>query len=204
MLYPKIETIFERDPKTFKVDENKIKDPIYTLIKEWEFTEKIDGTNIRIIYDGTSNIKFGGRTENAQLPCELLNLLHEDIKFEPFHETFGEKNVIIFGEGYGAKIQNGGGYSPTQKFIAFDILIGERYWLNREDVESICNKLGLDIVPLIGYMSLEEGVKIVKEGFKSKIGNGSMDSEGLIGRTRIPLFDSKHNRLICKIKTKDF
>jgi hypothetical protein len=204
MLYPKINTLFERDEKTFKVDENKIKDPKYSLIKEWEFTEKIDGTNIRIIFDDDKNVKFGGRTDNAQLPSNLLNFLHKNISSEQLSQVFPEGNIVIYGEGYGGKIQNGSGYSRDQKFIAFDILVDERWWLSRENVENICERLKLDIVPLIGHMTLEEGVQLVKSGFKSKIGDGSMDAEGLIGRTRVPLFDATHSRLICKIKTKDF
>ena len=54
--YHKITTVFDRDP------ENKFKTLIdgqfskpefeYLANNEWDFTEKVDGTNIRIIWDG--------------------------------------------------------------------------------------------------------------------------------------------------------
>lgn len=204
--------MFERDEKTFKVYPNKIKNPAFSVIKEWEFTEKIDGTNIRVIYDSKADsgnphlceITYGGRTDNAQLPAPLINYLHENTSPKKMFDIFGEKKVIIFGEGYGGKIQKGSGYSPTQKFIVFDILVSDKYWLTRSNVEEICSTLGLDVVPFIGVMSIEEAVEIVRHGFKSNIGDGSVDAEGLIGRTTFPVFDVSGKRLICKIKTCDF
>lgn len=204
MLYHKIETLFERDEKTFKVIPSKIKNPVFSLINEWEFTEKIDGTNIRVIYEGDKEILYGGRTEKADLPQGIIDYLKENVCPVKMYELFGDKKVILFGEGYGAKIQSGGGYSPTQKFIVFDILVADRFWLKHGNIEDICQKLGLDVVPSIGRMTLDEAVEMVKKGFKSKIGDGSVDSEGLIGRTPFPLFDGQGKRLICKIKTKDF
>ncbi len=208
MLYPKIDTMFERDEKTFKVLPDKIKNPIFNTIKEWEFTEKIDGTNIRVIYDDQKGlgkeVTFGGRTDNAQLPTPLINYLHENISPSKIFDMFGDKKVIIFGEGYGGKIQKGSGYSPTQKFIVFDILVDDKYWLTKENIDGICANLGLDVVPFIGLMTLEEAVEIVKTGFQSKIGDGSIAAEGLIGRPTFPVFDVNGKRLICKIKTRDF
>ncbi len=42
----------------------------YLQDNEWEFTEKIDGTNIRIIFDG-EKISFAGRTNKSRIPEEL-------------------------------------------------------------------------------------------------------------------------------------
>jgi hypothetical protein len=238
MFYPKIETLFERDPVTFKVIPEKFRNDAYKLINEWEWTEKIDGTNIwvsfgevsrpindiyhKVIYkaqDSTQyDVKYGGRTENAQIPKGIIEYLNDHIDSEKLYEMFGNKPVVFYGEGYGPKIQCGDGYAETQKFIVFDILVGGNsgysgYWLKRSDIEDICSKLGLDVVPLIDMIkyfgntkltSIELGINLVKRGFKSTLGDGSMDAEGLIGRTSIPLFDSKHRRLICKLKTCDF
>jgi hypothetical protein len=205
MLYPKIETLFVRDENTFKVIPGKYKNEVFSLIREWEWTEKIDGTNIRMAYDGLEkDIMYGGRTENASIPPGVLKYLGETVCPVAMDELFDDKKVVIFGEGYGAKIQNGGGYSLTQKFIVFDILVAEKYWLKRADVEDICTKLGLDVVPFKGIMTIQDAAQIVGDGFKSQLGDGSVNAEGLVGRTAFPLFDSKHRRLICKLKTKDF
>lgn len=49
MIYPKIETLFERNPN-FTVDPLKLKSPVLGCINPWEVTEKIDGTNIRVFF----------------------------------------------------------------------------------------------------------------------------------------------------------
>ena len=53
--YHKIETIFERDMDgNKKLIEGKFRNPLVEYLKdnEWVFTEKIDGTNIRVFWDG--------------------------------------------------------------------------------------------------------------------------------------------------------
>lgn len=205
MFYPKIETLFDRDKDTFKVIPGQFRDEAYSLINEWEWTEKIDGTNITVIYNPSevSPISYGGKTSNSELPKGVVNYLDSVIDPKAFINHFKCSPVVIFGEGYGAKIQKGYGYSPTQKFIVFDIFING-FWLKRSDVEGICNQFGLDIVPLVFNGSLNEAIDMVKNGFMSKIGDGSMKAEGLIGRTKIPLFSHHNNRLITKLKTCDF
>lgn len=209
MLYPKIDTIFERDEKTFKVNVDKYKNPIYSIINKWEFTEKIDGTNIRILKGDC--LELGGRTEKAEVPKAIERYIFDIISMPKLEEIFGDKEVIIYGEGYGGKIQGGaedklrgGKYSDTEKFIVFDILVGGKFWLKRSDIEEICKNLGLDVVPLLTFDRLGEAWLHTKIGFKSELGDGSIKAEGMIGKTSIPLFDGCHNRLICKIKTKDF
>ena len=74
--------------------------------------QKIDGTNIRVMWqDG--KLKLGGRTDNANIPADLVQLLYEAIDVRKLRDTFGDTPVIIYGEGYGAGIQKGGGYGKT-------------------------------------------------------------------------------------------
>lgn len=220
ILYPSIETLFTRDPDTHKLVPGEYKEEVFSLIKEWEWTEKIDGTNIRVMYYCTKDavtlepwMKIGGRTENAQLPMGVVDYIQSKLTAEKLHETFGEKSVMIFGEGYGDKIQEGSGYihpdDPVrQKFIVFDICVGEKYWLKREAVVGICESLGLDVVPLVivgGYNEDENApIYLVQRGFKSQLGPLSKDAEGLVGRTKVPLFDAKGRRIIAKLRTEDF
>jgi hypothetical protein len=213
MLYPKIETIFERDEKTFKVlwDAFKLKDPIFSIPKTWDFTEKIDGTNISVEHEPLqASLKIGGRTEKTEVPQSIKDYIHGIVTVEKLNEIFEEKRVVIFGEGYGGKIQageedknRGGKYSKTEKFIVFDILVEGKYWLSRPNVESICTALELEAVPFVGNFTIPEAVEMARKGFYSSFGEG-IKAEGLIGKTSIPLFDAKHRRLICKIKSCDF
>ena len=69
--YHKIKSLYERDHHTKKLIEGKYADETIEFLKDnkWEFTEKIDGTNIRILWDG-HKVMFAGRTDNAQIPAE--------------------------------------------------------------------------------------------------------------------------------------
>lgn len=201
--YHKIETLYERDMATFKVDPTKLKNRTYSLIKTWQFTEKIDGTNIRCIWQN-GKLTFGGKTDNAQIHTDLIKHLYESVSAVKLAEIFPDTTAVIYGEGYGAGIQKGGGYSPTKRFIVFDVLVGDRWWLNWENVNDVAWKLGLDVVPFIGDMTLDEATAMIKAGFPSLLGDGSVRAEGLVGRTAEPVFDKKGHRLIVKIKTKDF
>ena len=63
---------------------------------------------------------------------EYLNNKFINIETEElFEQKFGENDVILFGEGYGAKIQNGGLYRSDNSFILFDVMINGNYQ-NRE------------------------------------------------------------------------
>ena len=113
---------------------------------------------------------------------------------------------MIYGEGYGAGIQKGGGdYSPVKKIIVFDVLVGGKWWLSYANVCDVASKLGLEVVPSFGEMTLEDATEFVRKGFKSKCAvNLGKDAEGLVGRPLECLFDKKGHRLITKLKTKDF
>ncbi len=208
--YHKIETLYERDLKTHRLVQPLIlKNPTYSLLKEWDFTEKIDGTNIRCIWEcaiegRAESLRFGGKSDNAQMHAELIAWLQTNVTAEKMRAVFPEVDAVIYGEGYGAGIQKGGGYSPTKKLIVFDVLVGGRWWLNDANMRDVASKLGLDAVPFIGTMSLEDATEKVKVGFKSALGDGSMNAEGIVGRPRETLFDKKMARLIVKLKTKDF
>lgn len=204
--YEKIETIFVRDEKTKKLNESIYRNETVKFLKDidWEFTEKIDGTNIRIVWDG-HKVSYYGRTDKAQIPSQLMNRLIElfggDVNEEMFEQKFGEKNVMLIGEGYGAKIQNGSSYREDSDFILFDVLINDNY-LSRENVKSIANYFNIDVVPTIMVGKLEDGINWVKTKPKSKI--GAANSEGLVARPLVELKDRTGNRVIVKIKVRDF
>lgn len=204
--YHKIETLFERDEKTKKLVEGKYRNEAMKYLKDnkWQFTEKIDGTNIRIYWNG-HKVNFCGRTDRAQIPANLMNRLVElfggETNEQLFEQKFGETEVILFGEGYGGKIQNGGLYRKGQDFILFDVMIADNYQ-PRKSVEDIAKYFGIDIVPIILEGTLQEAVNYVKSKPKSSI--GIADSEGVVGRPVIELQDRCGKRIIVKIKVRDF
>ena len=205
--YNKIDTLYKRDMEgTKRLLEGEFRDPTVEFLKDniWQFTEKIDGTNIRVHWDG-HKVHFGGRTERAQIPAHLVNYLNDvfgtNEAEQIFEEKFGETEVILFGEGYGPKIQNGGLYRNDVSFIMFDVLISGNYQ-PRASVEDIAKAFGIDVVPIIFEGTIQEGVDFVKTHPDSTIGTAKM--EGLVGRPKVEMRDRCGKRVIVKIKWEDF
>lgn len=207
--YEKIETIFARDIEgTKKLIPGKFRNETVEFLKdnEWQWTEKVDGTNVRVQWDGHA-VTFGGRTERAQIPAPLVNRLNElfggEQNAQVFEQMFGDKEVILFGEGYGNKIQAAGkSYIPDGvDFILFDLLIGYNYQ-PRESVEKCAEAFGVKTVPIVGNGTLEKAVEYVKSHPKSTLGD--IEMEGIVCRPAQELRDRCGNRVIVKIKWHDF
>lgn len=206
--YHKIETVFERDiDGSKKLIEGKFRNETVEFLKNniWQFTEKIDGTNIRVCWDG-HNISYLGRTIQSQIPTHLFKyldeLFHNDSTEELFEQMFGEKEVVLFGEGYGTKIQKVGGlYRQDVSFILFDVMIDGVY-LARSNVENIATSLGIEVVPIVLEGTIPDAIEFVKSCPKSTIGQAPM--EGVVGRPKVEIMDRLGNRLIVKIKVCDF
>ena len=205
--YHKIETVFNRSTdgdKRLIWGDYRNETVEYLADNIWQFTEKIDGTNIRIHWDG-HNVEIGGRTDRAQIPKHLMDYLSATFLTpeveELFEQTYGEKDVMLFGEGYGAKIQNGGDYRFDVSFILFDVLIGDN-WQSREWVEATAKMFGIDVVPIVLEGTIDDGIDYVMQHNNSTIGNAVM--EGVVGRPKVEMKDRLGNRIIVKIKWKDF
>lgn len=204
--YTKIANIFKFDEKYRTIlGMTDTYESLKNLI--WQGSEKCDGTNVRVFWDG-HEITFGGRTDKAEIPSFLLEYLESVFKTQEmeyvFEQIFGEKETFLFGEGYGPKIQKGGGdYSDTVKFILFDVMIGDAYLL-RKDVDDIAQRLGLDSVPVVFEGTLDEAIEYVKEHHMSTLGNGKHEMEGLVLEPKgIRLYDARFHPIKCKCKYRD-
>ena len=204
--YHKIKTVHLRDDKTHKLT-TKFRDETVEYLKdnEWVFTEKIDGTNIRVCWNGI-DVSLFGRSDNAQIPkplnVRLTELFLGNENEQMFEQKFNDMNVILFGEGYGVKIQNGGEYSPTQEFILFDVKIGNIY-LSRESVDNIAQYFNVLSVPIIDECkTIVEAIRYIKTKPQSYLGN--KDMEGVVGVPKLRVLDVKGERVIVKIKYKDY
>lgn len=205
--YHKIKSLYVRDEKTKKVNECIYRSDVFQYLanNDWIFTEKIDGTNIRIIWDG-HKVTIAGRTDKAQIPAELTNRLMElfggEANEQIFEQKFGEMEVMLVGEGYGAKIQGvGSKYLDHQDFILFDVKINGN-WQPRESVEDIAKAFNLEAVPIVLEGTLQEAVNYIKTKPKSMVGDVIM--EGVVGRPLVELLDRNGDRVIVKIKVCDF
>ena len=210
-IYPKIQSIFKRDMAAkgrhkplFMGDYTT---PEFEYLKDniWVFTEKIDGTNIRIIWDDQSSdrlLEIKGKTEKSQIPPHLLKKLTAMFPTELFEERYPGATLTLYGEGYGVKINSGGNYIKDDvSFILFDVKIGN-WWLKREDVEKIAISLGIGVVPIVYKGSLFDGIQEVSCGLKSKFGD--FFAEGVVGKLLIDLQTRSGKRIVVKIKHCDF
>lgn len=210
--YHKIQTVFHRDPET---KHKTLLDGVWALPEfgyladnEWVFTEKVDGTNIRVMCgDGATgrNVTFGGKTDAAQIPAFLVEKLQARFLTDDQRANLAiifPDGACLYGEGYGARIQKGGGnYRADQDFVLFDVKVGD-WWLQREAVEDVAAKLGLDVVPILQRGTLTDMIALVREGFDSTW--GSFDAEGIVARPAVELKTRNGHRIITKLKHKDF
>jgi ATP-dependent RNA circularization protein (DNA/RNA ligase family) len=203
--YQKIGNVFKFDEK-FRtiVGLNEPYETLKNII--WQGTEKIDGTNIRIHWDG-HDIEIAGHTDKAQIPPKLDKYLN-DLFMTPemeyvFEQIFGESEAYIFGEGFGAGIQKSGGDYGDVGFIVFDVNI-DGFDLNRVNTTDVANKLGLPSVPVCFEGTLDEAKSYVAEHHMSTLNGGKHEMEGLVLVPRdIQLYDKKHHLIKCKCKYRD-
>jgi len=228
--YGKTENLLARDPDEpqFMLGDVFRKEE-FRIPALWHVTEKIDGTNMRLIYRPAAKlIEVRGRSDRANVPGDLLEHMMGLAPLELFSRVFddylGEEaiengaSVTIYGEGFGAGIQKGGGYGPTKRFAAFDILytrytFGEdgedgesgwtsHSWCNPATVSMLCAELGIEEVPLVGpKLTLDDIYAFVARG-QSAFGPEA-PFEGIVARTDPYLFTQGGSRLMFKLKCAD-
>ena len=250
--YQKINTIFMRDAKNVIMPYEPFVKPEFEYLRnnKWRGEEKINGTNMRIEvkarieyqieivnnieYEETDipvgvhfDVRIAGKTDNAQIPKNLLKHMQEKYPDDKVLAALGLKEFIpveewaehkwnsyedipniytIYGEGYGEGIQSGGWYiKGGNEFIVFDVKVNNLY-LKTEARDDIATKLGAPIVPFKGYFTLDEAIDYVRKGFRSEVAENpeAKMAEGLVLRTDLGLCDRMGERLIVKIKYEDF
>lgn len=207
--YHKIQSVYLRDPatnhRTFIEGAWSMPEFGYLARNPWTWTEKVDGTNIRVHWDG-AQVRFGGRTDAAHIPTFLLRRLEELFPRVKFHEHFPPheyNDVTLFGEGYGARIQGvGGNYKPDGvDFVLFDVMVG-RVYLERHNVVDVANTMGIRVVPVMGEGLLVDAIDLTRRGFNSYW--GPFKAEGLVLRPTTELRTRHGHRIITKVKYRDF
>lgn len=223
MEYPKINSLWKREGWYFTDEEKRLKAkqghrqsfivgdyacPEFGSINRWEIDEKVDGTNVRIFWQPEDQFSpnFGGRTSNAQMPTPLLVHLQQTFYREKMQKVFPDvKKVILFGEGYGPKIQAvGSRYRNKVSFILFDVWI-DGWWLEKHKVVDIADQLDIEHTVNHRILTTQEVVEFVQSKPKSYIAEDpSLVMEGVIARA-YPLMLFRHHRspIMFKLKVKD-
>lgn len=213
--YPKIQSLFKRDPATnYKTFLPEYSLPEFEYLKDcqWEWVEKIDGTNIRLSFEpfcGRLARQIEGRSDKSTIPDHLFKYLFNlsEVLAIKLCNLF-DCPVTLYGEGYGAKINGGEQYRDDVSFILFDIRVGHT-WLRRKDIIEIGGKLGIDVAPTLFTGDIEEATVLVAPnplfpdtGLASQVGKCYI--EGVVGQPVVPLLTRMGKRIITKLKTKDF
>ena len=179
--------------------------PAFQYLKDvaWDYEEKLDGTGMRIIYDGVLKLlEVVGRTNKAEFPEKLIVFADDLLNYKllKFIETFADNNITFYGEGIGSGIQNGGNYGEN-RIVIFESRYNGK-WMPKSVTNEWCELLGLEYIKCRGSAPLERCIDFVRQGVKSDYFDGF--AEGLICRPSFPLYDSYGERIVCKIKHKDF
>lgn len=171
--------------------------------QDWTWTEKINGTNCRIIWDG-HKVRFGGRTDDANMSIKALEWLGSEFTEELLEQQFHATPAVLYGELCGAKMASGSGvYGADPRFILFDVNVAG-WWLQPPDVEKVAmHQMGLDYAPFIFTGSIEEAIKCVAAGGPSS-SYGPFQAEGMVGKPPLGLLGRDGDRLMVKVKCKDF
>src|ERR1035441_10193144 len=119
--YHKIQGVYKRDGKGNFIIGNYSLDVFrYLAHLPWRWTEKIDGTNVRIGIDpqveqpvldeemylpiGDPIITIGGHHENSQMPVLLTAAINCLLDCDRIQSTL-QGPVVLYGEGYGGSLR---------------------------------------------------------------------------------------------------
>lgn len=218
--YPKINSVFKRHTEgpskgRFIMGDFAQREFETLLHVKWRWSEKIDGTNIRIIYEPNNQLGFAfspritiqGRTDRSQLHPDLVHAIQDMVDIRKWAETFADQPAVVYGEGYGAGIQGVGHlYRPDKSFIGFDVRVGQT-WLDHDDAFGVMQSLGLNTVRSPWTETLAEALNIFGLGktetwFPSAFNPEAF--EGIVGRPVGGLLDRHGHRIQTKLKVVDF
>lgn len=189
---------------------NLYKDQKILAFKECYAMEKIDGTSAHLKFmldentDKCNLTYFSGGAKHEN----FISIFNHDELYQKF-VALGHYNIIVFGEAYGGKMQGmSHTYGKELRFVAFDVKVGET-WLNVENANGVCEKLGLDFV---SYNKISTSLKDIDAERDAPsiqaVKNGIIDEpkirEGVVLRPIEEFRDNQGARIICKHKRDEF
>lgn len=171
------------------------------LFKEVYALEKVDGTSAHIAWrDGRVHFFHGGANRE-----QFLALFDEE-KLKAEFERRGHPNVTIYGEAYGSKVQAmAKRYGRDLKFVAFEVKIGEDYWLDVPEAEKYVQDFGLEFVHYERVAAELDALTALRDAPSKQAernGMGVQPSEGIVIR---PLVEMRRGdaRIIFKYRTPE-
>jgi hypothetical protein len=212
-MYPKIETLFNRGKTTFKVlPEAGVRVAAFDAVDRWIIEEKCDGMNIRLVFapdvaTGAPTVRILGRTDNANFRpgwrAHLEAIVSPPGLIEKLLGLLEAPTATVYGELMGPKINGNPHGLAALEFQIFDVRAGSR-WASRGTVLQVADALHVSTAPCLGHgLHRADIVDGVRGRFESTFSlNGYF--EGVVARPARELFDEFGNRMIWKLKRKDF
>jgi Rnl2 family RNA ligase len=186
---------------------NLYKDQTILMFNECWASEKIHGSSAHISWkelrlEDQVCLYCGGC--KATLFEDIFD--KKDLK-KRFEET-GLSEVVIYGEGYGGKMQGmSKTYGTELKFVAFEVKIGET-WLSVPDAHEFCENFGIEFVAYEKVSTkLEDLDRERDKPCRQAKRNGILEdkiSEGVVLRPITEMVDHRGNRVMCKHKRDEF
>ena len=174
------------------------------LFEEVWALEKIHGTSAHIKYQKDQPLSFFSGGEKY----ENFILLFDQKDLQTRFESFGQEEIIVFGEAYGGKQQGmRNTYGDELKFIAFDVKMN-RKWLEVPVAETLVNYLRLDFVAYKRIPCTLEAINTERDAdseqaIRNGMGKGKM-REGIVLRPIRECVDENGDRIITKHKRDEF
>ena len=215
--YRKIYTLFERS-KDFKVIEGTFNEELKGIrnIKNFVLTMKIDGTNCGIVLvpseKGFPDVQVLVRKRSKIVQDDQEHKIYFDaVKSLDLTKAIdffnGSKNVVVlYGEVCGKGIQEEGHtYSDKPVFKLFDIKCGNNFF-NWRDLLEFSKVTGVPTVKWLHPTALHNGDVFDYNMWKKYLEqlNTKKYCEGFVVRSEPLMFNNFGERMIFKIKWKDF
>lgn len=225
--YGKTENLLVRDKETHRLIPDTFRIPEVALVADgrWVVTEKIDGTNVRIILskDETAGLGYRvslkGRSDKANIPAGLDVWI--DTRVDQLWEEMqlpDDVVVTFYGEAYGPGIQKGGDYGDEKRIAVFDLRTSRlstdsegglcppwtHAWRSYSEMKVAAEIVGLETVPeVFTNGELRDMNVLVGEGFASLVEGANRLAEGIVAKTDPYLFTGRGERVMFKLKTED-
>lgn len=177
---------------------------------QWVVTEKIDGANFSFWCDG-SEVKVASRNQFVDgtfFNCQKVINAHSEKFLNYVKDNFPGEVVVVYGELFGANIQNRVNYGTEVKFVAFDMRVnGEP--INKTDVALNAPAAGFECNKILFIGTYEEAMAYPHE-FRSHYTPDSCDAddlneaEGIVIEPVIPAKFNNGSRIYFKKKTARF
>lgn len=229
--YPKILAPFKRETNKSKyVNESLWSKPEFKMLKdvEWVWTAKADGTSIKLYWNG-DKVQFFGHTDKSQLSKLTLDYLNKTFGTPEaesvFESLYGSNEVNVYGEFCSKEMNEDYGHQNGM-FYVFDVQNATSgKWWDRNSVVEFADSFDIQAVPIMLKGTIDKAVSFVRlanrtwnKDFKTSyfISNKeksylvdcpfseSAKLEGLVGRLPYELLDANGERIITKVKCKDY